>query len=60
MQTTYMLHIYESLSGQFSGRLYDGDSEVLAVAGCATANEVRNAVLDAGYEDFKITMDVPN
>lgn len=58
MQTTYTLHIYRSLSGQFSGRLSDGDSQVLGVAGCATASDVERAVEDAGYAEYSIVLDV--
>lgn len=46
--TKYVLHVYRAASGQLSGRGFDGDEEVCGVDGCATVDEVRQAVEDTG------------
>jgi hypothetical protein len=47
------LRIYRAPSGQWSGRLIDDDGEELGgVAGCASPDEVEEAVADTGlYPD---------
>ena len=59
MQPTYTLYIYTACSGQISGRVYKGDSEVFGIAGCASASEVEEAVQDAGYEDYLVVLHSP-
>lgn len=46
--TKYVLRIYRAVSGQLSGRLFDGDEEVCGVAGCDTVDEVREAIEATG------------
>jgi hypothetical protein len=47
---SYVLHVYRAPSGQLSGRLFSGDKELCAVAGCATVEEVVEAIEDTGQE----------
>lgn len=44
----YVLHVYRSVSRHLSGRVFDGEVEVCAVAGYATVEEVKAAIEDAG------------
>ena len=44
----YVLHVYRSVSGKLSSRVFDGEVEVCAVAGYATVEEVKAAIEDAG------------
>lgn len=44
----YVLHVYRSVSGKLSGRVFDGEVEVCAVAGYATVEEVKAAIEYAG------------
>lgn len=48
MTPQYVLHVYRSVSGTLSGRVFDGEVEVCAVAGYATVEEVKTAIEDAG------------
>ena len=44
----YVLHVYRSVSGKLSGRVFDGEVEICAVAGYATVEEVKAAIENAG------------
>lgn len=59
MQTTYILNVYRAPSGQLAARLLDGDIEVMAIAGCATLQEVEEAVSDAGYGAYALVTALP-
>lgn len=53
--TQYVLHVYHAPSGQMSGRLFRGEEEICGVAGCATVEEVREAIEDTGQRvDFVV------
>lgn len=55
MKTQYVLHVYRAVSGQMSGRLFDGEEEVCGVAGCATVDEVRESIEKTGQRvDFVV------
>ena len=43
---TTTLRIYQAPSGQWSGRVYQGDDQVCAIAGCASPEEVECAALE--------------
>jgi hypothetical protein len=46
--TKYVLRVYRAVSGQWSGRVFAGEEEVCGVAGCASVDEVRQAIEDTG------------
>lgn len=50
----YVLHVYRAPSGQVSGAILDGDQEVCGIAGCASLEQVEQAVIDAGYHSYKL------
>jgi len=55
MTTQHVLHVYQAPSGQYSGRLFSGDIELCAVAGCDSLDDVVQAIADAGYQvDFTV------
>jgi hypothetical protein len=56
---TYTLRVYRAPSGQLSGTLLDGDIEVCGVAGCATVAEVEEAIIEQGYESYKLFIPFP-
>ena len=55
MKSNYVLHVYRAPSGQMAGRLFDGDVEICGVSGCATVDEVIQAIEQAGQRvDFVV------
>lgn len=56
MSDSYSLRVYVAPSGQYSGQLWDDEQLVLGVAGCASLQEVEQAVLDAGYDAYALLL----
>lgn len=59
MKPQYVLYVYRSASGEFSGRLFDGDDELCGVAGCQSFDEVKQAMLDVGQQVDSVVDGVP-
>lgn len=59
MDTPYTLRVYRAPSGQISGTLLDGDTEVCGVAGCASVSEVEDAIREQGYIRYKLFIPFP-
>lgn len=53
----FVLHIYRAPSGQISGRLYDGDLEICAVAGCSSVDEVKATIEEQHFLDVSYVVD---
>lgn len=53
------LHIYIAPSGQYAGRMVEGDQELFGIAGCSTPEEVEEAACDAGAGAYQVELDEP-
>lgn len=53
------LHIYIAPSGQYAGRMVQGDQELFGIAGCSTPEEVEEAACDAGAGAYRVELDEP-
>lgn len=54
----YVLNVYRSVSGQLTGRVFEGEKEVCVVAGYATVEEVKAAIEETGQRvDFVVDAD---
>lgn len=57
METAYVLHIYEVISGQFSGVIYRNTDEIGRVCGCKNQLEVFKTAQDSVGFDIDFVVD---
>ncbi|SAL55258.1 hypothetical protein AWB73_06024 [Caballeronia turbans] len=54
---TIILRIYRAPNGQWSGKLFAGDEELGAIAGCESAEDVEQQAIDCGLHPDRVEVE---